>query len=331
MKDNFRFYVPAEIIKSEDGENKEMRIKGIASTGAFDQQGEELVPSGLDISYLVNKGFINWHHQLKTNPLAVIGVPDHKKTKITPNGLYVEAVLYNNNPMAKKAYEQTEIMASQDLGRKMGWSVEGKVLERDPLKKGRVLKAAITGIALTPMPINADTFAQICKAFGDDGTCGCSDEPIDKANDWVKMDKEELIEEHKRLVAVLESESHEDDKKEAVEQKKELEEYMEKCDDLNKGKENGGKTYSLDHQFTPEDNTINIKVTLDKAMTTASAAAVMPESLESKLHIQEFETVKKAATKSELFEVIAREYPDMSPTKMVEVANRVMQNREMKK
>jgi hypothetical protein len=168
MMDDFQFYIPAEIHKGGE-DNDEMRLKGIASTGHLDQQGEELMPKGLDINYLITKGYINWHHQLKNDPLAIIGVPDPKKTKITPEGLYVEAVLYKSNPMAQKAYEQTKIMESENLGRRMGWSVEGKVSERDPLKKGRVIKASITGIALTPMPINPNTFANICKAFSEGG------------------------------------------------------------------------------------------------------------------------------------------------------------------
>ena len=47
----------------------------------------------------------------------------------------------------------------------------------------------------------------------------------------MKVDKKEIIDEHKKLVGVLESPSHEDDKKEAKKQKKELEGYEE---DVNK-------------------------------------------------------------------------------------------------
>lgn len=50
----------------------------------------------------------------------------------------------------------------------------------------------------------------------------------------MKVDKQELIDEHKKLVNVLESPSHEDDKKEAKKQKKELKEYE---DDVKKSEE----------------------------------------------------------------------------------------------
>lgn len=54
-------------------------------------------------------------------------------------------------------------------------------------------------------------------------------ESMEKAKKtYVKMDKKSLIDEHKKLIDVLESDSHEDDKKEAEEQKKELETYVKK-------------------------------------------------------------------------------------------------------
>lgn len=46
----------------------------------------------------------------------------------------------------------------------------------------------------------------------------------------VKMTAEEAVDEHKKLVGVLESPSHKDDKKEAKKQRKELKEYKEKLD-----------------------------------------------------------------------------------------------------
>lgn len=47
----------------------------------------------------------------------------------------------------------------------------------------------------------------------------------EKEDDEVEMPREEAIKEHEQLVDVLESPSHEDDKKEAEKQEEELEEY----------------------------------------------------------------------------------------------------------
>ena len=72
MEDNFRFHVPVQIEKAKEGEEGEMKLKGIASTSDKDSQGETLMPKGFDYSYLKDKGYINWHHQLAKNPEAII-------------------------------------------------------------------------------------------------------------------------------------------------------------------------------------------------------------------------------------------------------------------
>src|ERR1035437_3124090 len=53
---------------------------------------------------------------------------------------------------------------------------------------------------------------------------------MDKAEKEICLPKDELVEEHKHLVGVLESPSHADDRKEAKKQKKELKEYKEASD-----------------------------------------------------------------------------------------------------
>lgn len=52
--------------------------------------------------------------------------------------------------------------------------------------------------------------------------------------DYSKLQLDELIEEHKRLISVLQSESHEDDKREAKTQVKELEGYIKQRKELEK-------------------------------------------------------------------------------------------------
>lgn len=173
LQDSFHFHVPIEIIKA--GENQaEMVLGGIASTGDFDRQGESLIPEGLDYSYLKENGYINWHHQLATNPEAVIGEPT--KCENQKGGFYIEAKLYKDSDLAKKAYNLCKVLNNNSTKRKMGWSIEGKVLERDPLNKNRVLKAKVTGVALTPMPINPSTFVNVIKAMTDSITTGDGDQ-----------------------------------------------------------------------------------------------------------------------------------------------------------
>ena len=57
----------------------------------------------------------------------------------------------------------------------------------------------------------------------------------------IKMDKDELIKEHKNLVKVLKSKDHKDDMKEAKKQEKELKDYEDK-DDKKESKKDFGKS-----------------------------------------------------------------------------------------
>jgi len=163
----FEFHVPVSIQKSGEGKNGKMILAGIASTADKDREGENLIPEGFDYKFLLDSGYINWHHQASKNPEAIIGEPTGAKL-IKGKGLYIEAELYQDSDMAKKAYELAQVLDKNSTKRKLGWSIEGKVLERDPNNPNRVLKARITGVALTHMPINPKTFVTIMKAMSDD-------------------------------------------------------------------------------------------------------------------------------------------------------------------
>lgn len=163
----FNFWVPVEIEKAKDKDGNEiMKVGGIASTAAQDTDGETLLPEGFDLSYFLNKGFLNYNHQAKTDPMAVIGEPTD--AKVTPDGLYIEGVLYNDNPIAKSVFEMTRILQKNSGRRKMGFSIEGKALERDSRNPKLIKKAAITGCALTLTPKNPKTFVDILKGDIDD-------------------------------------------------------------------------------------------------------------------------------------------------------------------
>lgn len=161
--DNFKFFVPFNVLeKAKNEEGKEvMRIKGIASTVDEDTDGEYMVPEGFELDYFNDYGFLNWHHQVKNNPLAIIGEPT--KAFVKDNQLHVEGFLYDENPLAKQVYDLGEILQKSSKKRSLGFSIEGKVLERDSLNKKRVTKARITGLAVTPTPKNAQTLAEIVK------------------------------------------------------------------------------------------------------------------------------------------------------------------------
>lgn len=164
-KNNFKFWVPLELSKAKDENGVEvMKLGGIASTIEQDSDGETLDPTGFDLSILKSTGVINWHHQQKNAPLAIIGEPT--KAEITKKGLYLEAELYKDSDLAKQVYKLAEILKANSKTRRLGFSIEGKATQRDPLDSKKILKANITGCAITYMPKNPATFADIIKGGG---------------------------------------------------------------------------------------------------------------------------------------------------------------------
>lgn len=158
---NFRFWMPLDKIEksvNEAGE-KVMKLGGIASTTRKDTDNESLIPEGFDISYLKEKGIVNWNHS--KSPEAIIGEPT--KCQMTKKGLYVESELYADSDLANKVYTLAETLNKNSKKRRLGYSIEGKVLARDPLDDTKVTKALITNVALTISPKNPDSIVDIIK------------------------------------------------------------------------------------------------------------------------------------------------------------------------
>jgi hypothetical protein len=160
-KNNFRFWFPLEDIrKGKDKEGNEVMILGgIASTERRDTDTEKLLPKGFDVSYLNERGIVNWNHG--KSPEDIIGEP--VKTELRAKGLYVESMLYPTSDKAKKVYALAETLKKSNSKRKLGYSIEGKALERDPTDARTVTKALITNLAITINPKNCDSFIDIIK------------------------------------------------------------------------------------------------------------------------------------------------------------------------
>ena len=174
IEDKFVFWCPLQ--KSEDiidpttGEQI-MRLGGIASTSDEDSDGEFLDPKGFDIKPLLASGMVNWHHQAKEHPDTIIGEPS--KAEIRPEGLYIETDLYPSSKVACDVWELANTLEKDSKTRRLGYSIEGKVLKRKSNDKNspdykHIVKAIITGVAITHMPKNPKTFANIIKGEIDD-------------------------------------------------------------------------------------------------------------------------------------------------------------------
>ena len=169
IEDKFVFWCPLqkseEIVDPTTGEPI-MRLGGIASTSDEDSDGEFLDPKGFDIKPLLTSGMVNWHHQAKEHPDTIIGEPS--KAEIRPEGLYIETDLYPSSKVACDVWELANTLEKDSKTRRLGYSIEGKVIKRKSNDKKspdykRIEKAIITGVAITHMPKNPKTFANIIK------------------------------------------------------------------------------------------------------------------------------------------------------------------------
>src|SRR5574337_902337 len=97
---DFEFWTPIEEIEKAQLDKPDygnMYLQGIASDESKDLDGQIMLADGLDISYLLNRGYVNWHHApSKGMPSAVIGEPIEAKIVNEPKkGLFIKAKLYD--------------------------------------------------------------------------------------------------------------------------------------------------------------------------------------------------------------------------------------------
>lgn len=186
LNNNIKFFLPCDI---EKGKNEKgdvvMRFKGVASTGSKDSQGEELDPSSFNLDEFRT---INWNHG--KSPDLIIGTPT--KSVVKGNQLDIEGELYSEMPQAIATYNLMKALKKR--GKTLGLSVEGKVISRDPNNPSRITKAKITGCAITPNPINSDTFAELIeKGYSNTNEWEYETEILDEFNKAMSVEENQHI------------------------------------------------------------------------------------------------------------------------------------------
>lgn len=185
QEEKYSLFVPIEKIeKAKDAKGNEiLKIGGVASNmnvGA-DVDGEVLDVNGFELDQFLKSGFINYHHLAGKDPSAIIGEPTNAYVK--DGKMHIEGVLYADSEMAQKVYSLAKALENSPSGRRLGYSIEGKALRRDPQNKKFISKARITGCAVTPMPKNGGTELTIIKGGLD--SVEFSDELIKGGDDFI--------------------------------------------------------------------------------------------------------------------------------------------------
>lgn len=191
MNNTYRFWIPIEdtdMLKAiETDSNGDYIVQGVMTTDDRDEESDQIDPVGMDCSYFLKKGWIKYEHG--NNPNQFIGEPleirvgrfTHPTLGKVVNGVFVKGRLFKNRELAQQAVQTIKDLQKSDTNRRMGWSIEGNVQERDP-KTGKIVKSILRNVALTMNPINTNTWVEFAKSFASNHelTINCD---IEKATD----------------------------------------------------------------------------------------------------------------------------------------------------
>jgi hypothetical protein len=157
----FKIEVPIEVFEKAGEKGKERRIGGIISTEAKDKQGEVVLQRGLDFSDFEANGWFNDNHSRDT--AGIVGYPMKGGIRrTTHNGkpaTYVEGYLLQGD--GEKSLQADRIWglanALQKTDRRLGFSIEGKVMRRSGPNGKTIAQARVSNVAITNCPVNTDS------------------------------------------------------------------------------------------------------------------------------------------------------------------------------
>lgn len=157
----FRFDMELDALEKSKLDGREGRfIGGYVSTDHMDRAGETLIQSGLDFDHFMKKGWFNDNHDGAGDSL--VGYPTMARLDSLEKGhkgWYVEGELLPEgaNARADKLWGIAKGLQKSGSGRKLGFSVEGSILDRDPKNPKIVRKAQVREVAVTRCPVNTMT------------------------------------------------------------------------------------------------------------------------------------------------------------------------------
>ena len=167
-KDDFEFFMPIGLAKSDSvngvASDSKRWIQGIASTDDTDLQDEIVVQSGIDTSYFMKYGYINDDH--KPGPEHKVGEPT--ECRATKAGLWIKAFLFKGHDRAEYWWELLNSLESSGSTRKVGFSIEGKIIRRAGKS---ILKCWLKDIAITASPVNTHSWAEVVKSLSSERWC----------------------------------------------------------------------------------------------------------------------------------------------------------------
>ena len=154
---NFRFDIEVEAFEKARPDGGTGRfIGGFVSTDHMDRQQEIIIQEGMDFSPFLEKGWFNDNHDKATDSL--VGYPTAAELRPYPEdpihkGWYVEGELLDGHPRADSLWQLAQSLKKSGK-RKLGFSVEGSIDQRDDKNPKVVRKATVREVAITRCPVN---------------------------------------------------------------------------------------------------------------------------------------------------------------------------------
>ena len=167
--EDFSFWIP--LSKAQGASRHKRPIQGIATTEDKDLDDEIVHKGGLDFDYFLKSGYYNYDHQ--PGPSNKVGRPT--EARVDERGFFNKGFLYHCpglddcGDLHPKPHERADelwgfinVLEKGDPGRKLGQSIEGKIIERCA---NRIKRAWVRAIALTEKPVNTHTWTEIAKSL----------------------------------------------------------------------------------------------------------------------------------------------------------------------
>jgi len=164
--DEFQFGLPL-FTKGVDDVSGRRFVQGVASTPDKDLQDEYVIQKGLDLRYFLKHGYYNDDH--KPGFENKVGQPTEaliKKVKDRAGksllGLWTRGYLWvkGTHSGADHIWDLAQALEASGSDRQLGFSIQGKVLTREG---SRILKAWVQDIAITPSPVNTETWMELVR------------------------------------------------------------------------------------------------------------------------------------------------------------------------
>lgn len=180
---SFRFDFEVDALEKSRVDGRSGRfIGGYVTTDHMDRQGETLIQEGLEFDHFLSKGWFNDNHDSAAD--ALVGYPTMARLDSLGDGhkgWYVEGELLPEgaNKRADALWGIAQGLKKSGNKRKLGFSVEGSIFDRDPLNEKTVRKAQVREVAITRCPVNTRASLDVLAKSLAAGTPGVNGGPGD--------------------------------------------------------------------------------------------------------------------------------------------------------